>query len=267
MSPRALAVTLAALACAAALAAWLVVGAQRALLFPGSSALGPPGEVERHGGAAVWLEHAGGRTEAWYLPASRDEERGPLVLFAHGNGELIDHWVREFGPLRELGHSVLLVEYPGYGRSSGRPSQASVGSAMRAAYDWAVQQPGVDASRVIAYGRSLGGGAACLLARDRALAALVLESTFTGVRAFARHLGLPGFLVRDPFDNLGLVGTFAGPILLLHGRRDEVIPVEHAERLHAAAPGSELQLLDCGHNDCARPWSLVAGFLARHGLH
>jgi len=260
---------LAAAALAAALALWLLLGAaERAVLFPGSFA--PPdgrADVARYGGQGVWLEHAGGRSEAWLLPGARPAgDAGPLVVYAHGNGELIDHWLGEFETPRRSGLSVLLVEFPGYGRSSGRPSQASLEAAMTAAYDWAVRQPGVDPRRVVGFGRSLGGGAACALARERPLAALVLESTFTSVRDLARGLGFPAFLVRNPFDNLSVVSRFARPILLLHGARDTSIAPSHAEALHRAAPGSELHLLACGHNDCRRPWGVVEGFLRAHGL-
>jgi fermentation-respiration switch protein FrsA (DUF1100 family) len=133
---------------------------------------------------------------------------------------------------------------------------------MVAAYDWAAAQPGVDRARILAWGRSLGGGAVCMLARERPLAALVLESTFTSMRAMAKALfGVPGFLVRDRFDNLELVRTFAGPILQFHGQHDPSIPLEHARALHAAAAHSELHELPCGHNDCKLPWDQLAKFM------
>jgi pimeloyl-ACP methyl ester carboxylesterase len=251
-----------------AVALWVLLGrAERAVLFPGSFASGLAGGLPPEGVRSVWLEHAGGRTEAWLLPSAREpQERGPLVLFAHGNAELIDHWAREFAPPRAWGLSVLLVEYPGYGRSSGRPSQASIGAAMAAAYDWGARQAGVDPQRIVAWGRSLGGGAACALADERPVAALVLESTFTSVRDMARGLSLPALRLQDPFDNLAAVRRFRGPILLLHGERDEIVAKTHAEALHAAAPASELHLLPCGHNDCRRPWPVVEEFLRAHGL-
>ncbi len=188
-----------------------------------------------------------------------------MLVFAHGNGELIDHWADAFEPARERGASVLLVEYPGYGRSEGDPSQASIGEAMRAAYDWALAR-GAGAGGIVGWGRSLGGGALCGLARERTLAALVLESTFTSTRSMAARLGVPGFLVRDPFDNLSLVREFRGPLLLLHGERDEVIPARHADALSAAAPAAKLVWMPCGHNDCPRPWGPVLDFLAENGL-
>lgn len=266
MGARGIGVVLLAAAALAALAVWALLRLQRAVLFPGSTGALPIGELARRGGESVWLEHAGGRSEAWWLPARPGPANGLSIVYAHGNGELIDHWLTEWEPLRSAGGSVLLVEYPGYGRSPGAASEHSIGAAMHAAYDWLVGQPGVDPRSVVGYGRSLGGGAVCLLARDRALAALVLESTFTSVRDVARGRGLPGFLLADAFENLAVVRAFRGPLLILHGERDEVIPVAHAERLHAAAPGSELYRLAGGHNDCPRPWPELRRFLEARRL-
>jgi fermentation-respiration switch protein FrsA (DUF1100 family) len=263
---RELALALLALALLAALAGCLLVRFERLLLFPGARAELAPDALERVGGESVWLEHAAGRSEAFWLPAHGLRGAAPLLVFAHGNAELIDHWLGEWEPLRGAGLSVLLVEYPGYGRSEGRTSEHSVTEALRAAYDWSLGQPGVDAERVVGYGRSVGGGAVCQLARERRLAALVLESTFTSVRDVARGRGFPGFLVADAFESLEVVRRFAGALLVVHGERDEIVPFSHAEALHAAAPGSELLPLPCGHNDCPRPWRALLRFLSARGL-
>jgi pimeloyl-ACP methyl ester carboxylesterase len=247
------------------LVAAAVVWIQRALMFPAPRAVLPSEAVASAGGRAIWLEHEGGRTESWFLPAHRPGAGGAL-LYAHGNGELVDHWLEEWEPLREAGLSVLLVEYPGYGRSPGRPSAATIGAAMRAAYDWLVQQPGIDAKRVAAHGRSLGGGAVCALAAERDVAALVLESTFTSVADIARGRGFPGFVIVERFESRAAVERFRGPILILHGESDAVIPVSHARRLHEAAPQSELHTFACGHNDCRRPAALLRAFLARSSV-
>ena len=253
---------------AVAVALWWVLAflAQRTMLFPRGAIVPLAANLERSGGERFWLEAGGRRTEAWLLPAHPGAPPGPLILYAHGNGELIDHWAQEFEPARARGAAALLVEYPGYGRSGGSPSEASIRDTLVAAFDWATAQGRIDRRRIVGWGRSLGGGAMCALARERPLAALVLESTFTSVRSMAARFGVPGFLVRDPFDNLALVRGFERPLLLLHGERDEVIAVDHARSLHAVAPGAELHLLPCGHNDCQRPWNVVLGFLAMHGL-
>src|SRR5690606_14605281 len=109
-------------------------------------------------------------------------------------------------PYRELGLAVLLVEYPGYGRSGGSPSEASITRAALAAYDRLVARADIDPARIVLHGRSLGGGVVAVLSDARAAAALVLESSFTGVTAFASGMLLPPLLVRDPFDVEGPVG-------------------------------------------------------------
>jgi hypothetical protein len=244
----------------------LLFAAQRAALFPAPQA-GAPETDASNGVVRSWVDGKSGRTELWLLPAlGRSMHPGPLLVFAHGNGELIDSWAGAFAPARAAGVAVLLVEYPGYGRSPGRSSEASVAASLVAAYDWASARAEIDPDRIVGWGRSLGGGAICALARERRLAALVLESTFTSVSALARRFGLPRLLVRDPFESLEVVRTFDGPILIVHGEHDELIPPTHARALHDAAPGSELHLLPCGHNDCPQPWDLVLGFLARNGL-
>jgi len=237
---------------------------QRRLLFPAPLSAGAaamPRDAE-----AVWLGGADGKSEAWLLRPDGGAGPAPLVIFTHGNGELIDYWPDAFAEARRQGVAVLLVEYPGYGRSGGAPGEASIREAVLAAYDWAVRQPGIDSSRVIAHGRSLGGGAAAILAAERPVAALVLESSFSSVRAFARGFGAPGFLVRDPFDTRTRLATISAPVLLLHGRHDEVIPTRHADALKAARPEAQLEWMDCGHNDCPPSWPRVARFLSAHGI-
>ena len=237
---------------------------QRAILFPAPDPADAPPRPP--GAEVVWLETPAGRVEAWYLPASGAAAPAPLLLFTHGNGELIDYWPSAFEVPRRWGMAVLLVEYPGYGRSEGSPSQRSVTDAVLAAYDWAAARPEIDRERIVAYGRSLGGGAATILARARPAAAVILESSFTSVHAFARRMGAPAVLVRDRFDNLEAVGRLEVPLLILHGANDPIIPVSHARALHAAQPASELVLMPCGHNDCPTSWPGIERFLRRHGL-
>lgn len=237
-------------------------GLQRRVLYPrpaaGAAPPLPPGATRvALGPSSDW--------EAFFLRPAEATAPFPAVIFAHGNGELIDHWLRPFGVLPRAGIGVLLIEYPGYGRSGGSPTQQSITSAIVAGYDFLTEQRDVDRRRVVAYGRSLGGGAACALALERPVAGLILESSFTSVRALAPRFGLPGMLVLDPFDNLSAVRELDLPILVVHGERDQLIPVAHGEAL-ARAAGSELVRLPCGHNDCARPWAQVLAFLRESGV-
>lgn len=246
--------------------------AQRHILFPGGAGEGPREAERTEGLEIVWLEASFGRVESWLIrPSGPPPSRGfPALIFAHGNGELIDLWARPFLSFARMGIEVLLVEFPGYGRSQGKPSLETVREAFVAAYDHLASRKEVDGSRIVLMGRSLGGGAACELAARRPSAALVLLSTFTSVRALTYKYLAPPFLVRDPFDNLAVVKEYSGPVLVVHGRRDGVIPYRHGTALHKAAANGEMIPYDAGHNDCPPDWRVftkdVKDFLMRKRL-
>jgi len=245
---------------------------QRRMVFPGSQVPAPSSAGDFVPGLErVWLPTSFGKVEAWFLPPLlRDAGPAPAVIFAHGNAERIDFWPEPFEALRRLGMGVLLVEYPGYGRSEGTPSQATVTEAFVVAYDTMVSRPGVDPSRIVLLGRSLGGGAVCALAAKRPSAALILLSTFTSIRAMAWKFLVPGLLVRDPFDNLSVVRAYQGPVLVAHGTRDGLIPYGHGVALSQAAQRGRLLTYDAGHNTCPPDWAVfwgeVEGFLREGGI-
>lgn len=236
----------------------LLFFAQRYVLFPAAMAVAGEAAQPPAGFAVLRFETPAATVEGWYLPPPRStpQRPGPVMIFAHGNAETIDTAAVDMAGVASLGLGLLAVEYPGYGRSGGRPSQASIIAAMRAAYDALAARPEVDPRRIVACGRSLGGAAACALSRERPLAALVLLSAFTRVADFTRRYLVPSFLVRDPFDNLAAVSHFKGPLLIVHGRNDAMIPFDHALRLHRAAPGSRLVAYPCDHNDCPPDWAV-----------
>ena len=244
-------------------ATWAI---QRYVTFPSppDTAWNPAARTAA-GGEEIWLDAQGERVEAWFLPG-----RGPtptaLVIYAHGNGELIDMSAGDFGPLRDAGVSVLQVEYPGYGRSAGSPSEESLTAALLAAYDWAVKDPRVAARRIYGHGRSLGGGAIAQLAARRPLAALVLESTFENFEDVVMRYGVPRFLLLNHFDTREVLRDYPGPVLLLHGTQDRVFPSANAEALEAVARRATLHLESCGHTDCPRQWDVVLGFLRTSGV-
>ncbi len=217
-----------------------------------------------------FLETSFGKVEAWYLPPAAAATPAPAVIFGHGNGELIDDWPTELGRFSEMGMGLLLVEYPGYGRSAGSPSQESIAEAFTLAYDRLSTRPDVDPGRIVLFGRSLGGGAVCDLAMKRPSAALILMSCFESVRAFAVRYLAPAFLIRDPFDNLSAVRRYRGPVLVLHGNADEVVPFGHGRVLHAAAPNGKMIVYEAGHNDCPPDWEVfwrdVEEFLKANGI-
>jgi len=232
---------------------------QRRLLFP--APVLPPHSL-RADVEAVRLAMPFGPVEALFLaPTDGPPAPWPLILFAHGNGEIADDWVEAFDAPRGSGWAVLLLEYPGYARSAGAPSEGSIRAAAEAAYEWARRDPRIDAGRLVPYGRSLGGGVAARLAADHGLPALILESAFTSVRPLAARFFLPGRFVRDHFDTLQAVQGYGGLMLVLHGRDDTIVPITQGRALAAAVPGAVFRELPCGHNDCPRSWRIIEEFL------
>ena len=245
---------------------------QNAMLFPGTRdhvAAVPP---LADGAEPLRVHTSFGDVDAIFLPAKgmTDSDPEPVVIFAHGNGEVIDYWMRGLDGFRDRGIGVLLVEYPGYGRSTGTPSEDSIRAAMAAAYDRIAVDPRVDRTRIFGYGQSLGGGAICQLAAVRPLRALILQSTFTSLDIFARRYGAPAFLLHGHFDSVDVVSHYAGPVLVIHGRQDSLIPWEQGRLLAAAASHSTFKLYDCGHG-CWEPdmlpfWSDAEVFLRTAGI-
>lgn len=171
----------------------------------------------------------------WWIPA--DKARGAL-LYCHGNGGNVSTNLENARVFHELHLSVLLFDYRGYGRSSGRPSEEGTYRDGRAAFAHLTGALGFGPERIVIYGMSLGGAVAIELAGEAAAAGLICESTFTSVREMARRLypALPAkLLVIDEYDSLGKVGRLGLPKLFLHAPEDELVPFAMGRELFAAA--------------------------------
>ena len=235
---------------------------QRSMLFPA-----PPAMAAVPGSRAEVVRAPTDAADAYGLfLAGSGPGPSPLLIFTHGNGELADYWIDEFDDVRRSGIGVLLAEYPGYGAAPGAPSEASIIRSAVALYDWAATDARVDPKRIVAYGRSLGGGAAARLAVERAVAGLILESAFTSVADFAARFMAPPFLVRDPFDNRQALRQYRGPLLIIHGTHDTIVPIAHGRELATLVNGARFHEVDCGHNDCPREWDAIRVFLLESGV-
>jgi hypothetical protein len=95
-------------------------------------------------------------------------------------------------------------------------------------------------------------------------------STFTSARSFAKKYFAPGFLVRDPFNNLAVVRNYPKPVLVFHGKFDEVIPYSHGLALYKSAPRATMITYESGHNDCPPNWEMfwrdIEAFLHDSGI-
>lgn len=189
-------------------------------------------------------------------------DRRPVILYAHGNGECAQWWLQSFRQYPPHGYSVLLLEFPGYGEAKGSANYDSLRRNVLAAYDHLAARDDVDATRIVAWGRSIGSGPIGVLAAERPLAALILESSFARLRDLVVHHNKPGFLLRDRFDNAKVVAAFQQPLLLYHGTEDALIPIKFARQLRDLAADVTYHEVRCGHNDCPHPIDRVLPFLA-----
>lgn len=193
------------------------------------------------------------------------------ILFCHGNAGNLE---QRGGLVKEiydaLGESVLIFDYPGYGRSTGKLSEAGCYASAQAAYDWLVREKHIPPDRIILFGESLGGGVAVDLASHNRHRALVLVRTFTSVPEVAEDQFplLPGDLVvTNRFDNLAKMPRCKQPVFIAQADKDQAIPFRHGKRLYDACPGTAefCHLRGMGHNDPLPDDFYVAlrAFLAR----
>jgi len=219
----------------------------------------------------VWLRTEDGvRLHGWFVPA--EHPRG-TVLFFHGNAGNISHRLDSIRIFHDLGLALFILDYRGYGRSEGRPSEAGTQRDALAAWHHLTAERGLAPGRIVLFGCSLGAAVGAALAARTDPGALILESAFTSVPDMAAELypWLPARrLARFRYAARDDLAAVRCPVLIVHSPDDEIIPFRHGEALFAAAPGpKELLRLHGGHNEGfllsgAAYTRGLDGFLARH---
>lgn len=215
----------------------------------------------------------GEKLDAWFVP--RPQARG-VVLILHGNAGNISHRMDTIAMFHRLGYGVLIFDYRGYGRSTGRPSEEGLYRDARTAWDYLTRQQGIAPGRIVLFGESLGGAVAAWLAAREQPGALVLSSVFTSASDLAADLypWLPArWLVRLRYDTRAALAAVRSPVLVAHSPNDEIIPYRHGQELFAAAPEPKAFLaLAGGHNDGfifrREAWvDVLADFLIRNSMN
>jgi uncharacterized protein len=199
---------------------------------------------------------------AWWLPNKPDD---PVLLLCPGNaGNLSGRGTTLVGMLEMLGVSVLIFDYPGYGKSEGKPSEAACYDAADGAIAWLKSEKKIPTERVILYGESLGGGVATEMATRHPSRALVLVKTFTLLPAVAKH-HYPWL----PVYTISKLPTIHSPVFIASAAKDQIVPYEHGEANFRAAnePKQFLSLEGSDHNDPlpAEFWIELNAFLDRIG--
>ena len=170
------------------------------------------------------------------------------ILYSHGNAEDIGHNQWLFQRFAQHGYSVLGYDYRGYGTSDGRPSEKNAYKDIQAAYSWLTDERNIQPEKIIAYGRSVGGGLAVDLAMRNKVGAVVLESPFvTAFRVVTKYPISPF----DKFRNIAKIDKVNCPLLIIHGQDDTIVAPWHGKKLFDKANDPKLSLWveNANHND------------------
>jgi pimeloyl-ACP methyl ester carboxylesterase len=233
----------------AAAIAWLYWRQERLLFFPEPWPAEEPAVIHAADIHDVWIDVPGAKLHGLHL--QRPGARG-LVFYLHGNGGNAASWFVNADFYRQAGFDLFMLDYRGYGRSSGAiASEAQLMEDVRAA--WRQLAPQYTGRPCVVFGRSLGTGLAAQLAAEVHPALTVLVSPYRSMQALAgeQYPWVPGWVLRYPLRTDAVLGQVGGQILLVHGEQDELIPRRHPEALLALA-GPKARLLAvprASHND------------------
>jgi fermentation-respiration switch protein FrsA (DUF1100 family) len=194
----------------------------------------------------------GATIHGWFIE-NKDSDK--VVLYFHGNAGNISHRLPVIDLLYRLPVSILIIDYHGYGRSEGRPSEKNLYLDAEAAYHYLVTKKKYLPSQIILMGRSIGGVVAAHLASQKEVGGVIMEGSFTSAREMARDMLFlftrPIVWIRSDFNALEKVKAIEAPKLFIHSKQDEMIPYRMSVALYEEASEPKKLLLHekGGHND------------------
>jgi fermentation-respiration switch protein FrsA (DUF1100 family) len=245
----------------------LLYFAQRSILYPipekvrtSPAAAGFP-EAEEH----ILSTGDGEKLLAWHVPP---QESKPVIIFFHGNGDILAWRVPWFREMTAAGAGLIAVSFRGYAGSSGSPTEAGLLLDAEAAYAFAVQH--YTPERIAVWGFSLGTGPAVALAANQRIGKLILEAPYTSIAdvAAAAFPFVPArWFIRDQFHSDQRIVNVTAPVLIMHGERDGTIPIRFGERLYELArqPKQMIRFPEGGHDDLDKfgAMDVARAFLAK----
>jgi fermentation-respiration switch protein FrsA (DUF1100 family) len=228
----------------------LLYVAQRALMYFPDTARAAPADAGFPQAQEAVLDSAdGARVVVWHVPP-RDGK--PVILYFHGNGGALRHRAPKYRSLTSDGTGLVALSYRGFGGSTGSPDEAGLFADARAAYEFAAER--YPSARRVIWGESLGTGVAVAIAAEKKVDALILEAPFTSTVDIAAAI-YPIFpvrlLMKDQFRSDERIGKVTAPLLVLHGARDNVVPIPYGEKLFSLArePEKFVRFPRGGHED------------------
>ena len=187
------------------------------------------------------------KLNGWFVPGS---DRADTILFFHGNGGNISHRIEKISMLHKLGLNVFIIDYRGYGKSQGRPSEKGLYMDAEAAYTYLIEK-GIKPDKIILYGESLGAAVAVDLALKKGVKALITENAFTSVKDMTKIIYpfLPAFILESRYDSTVKLRDIDVPKLIIHSSDDEIVPFRLGRKFfEAAAEPKEFLKIRGSHN-------------------
>lgn len=196
----------------------------------------------------------GARLHAWYLKLPGAKK---TILLSHGNAGNLTDRIGLVSLLLKAGASVFIYDYQGFGKSQGSPSLEGICADGMAAYEYVVQHRSVKPADIVLFGESIGTGVACAIASEKMYGGIILQSPYTDLPTIAKeklkHLQVyPDWLFpATRLDNLAVLRQPHPPLLLVHGKQDQIVPIAHSLQLlnQSAEPKTMTLLPNAGHND------------------
>ena len=236
----------------------IYVGVAAALYFGQRKMLYPIPQTQRTSPQAAEFPQAeehtlatadGEKVIVWHVPP---KPGWPVVVFFHGNGDILAWRVVRFRALTSDGTGLVALSFRGYAGSTGSPSEQGLLQDGAAAYEFAVER--YPADRIVLWGFSLGSGVAVALAAENPIGRLILEAPYSSASdvANSKMPFMPvSLLMKDQFHSDQRIAKVTAPLLVMHGERDFAIPVKFGERLYALAPGPKrfVGFPEGGHED------------------
>lgn len=202
--------------------------------FPSRALTASPGDIGLSYEDVSVTSSDNERLHGWYIPA--EDSRG-VVLFFHGNAGNISHRLDSIKIFHKVGLSTLIIDYRGYGQSTGKTSEQGTYLDAQAAWDYLVNRRGIPPDRIIIFGRSLGGAIGAWLGARKTPAGVIIESSFSSGTDMARRLYpfLPAsLLTRLRYPVVDYAGRLSSPVLVIHSIQDEIIPFFMGQAIYAA---------------------------------
>jgi pimeloyl-ACP methyl ester carboxylesterase len=243
-------VILAAGAIYIALVIILTIFQSKLIFFPIRALEASPAAIELAYETVSFATTDGETLTGWFIGNDKSDD---VLLFCHGNAGNISHRLDSIRIFHELGLSVFIFDFRGYGESSGKPSEKGTYLDVEAAWRHLTDEREVDPSHIILFGRSLGASIAAYLAKQRPVRAMIVESAMTSLPDIGAKIYpfLPVRLMcRFEYPTIDYIGEADCPVLVIHSPDDELMPFEHGERLFAVAREPKQFLrISGGHNE------------------